>query len=97
MGFLSEMGAVTPENRKNKRRSKKSKLFINKKSSNIKQKKRTYKLNFIFLEKVSTHLLTVLTDGAIIPHVNGRKPKGAADGRKSESRAEAENLPRQSK
>ena len=85
------------ETGKVKRKSKKVKIVYEKKSSNIKQKIRTYKLNFIFSEKVSTHLLTVLTDGAIIPHVNGRKPKGAADGRKSESRAEAENLPRQSK
>ena len=91
------MGAVTPENRKNKRKSKKVKIVYERKIKQYQVKRRTYKLNFIFLEKASTHLLTVLTDDAIIPHVNGRKPKGAADGRKSESRAEAENLPRQSK
>ena len=91
------MGAVTPENRKNKRKSKKVKIVYERKIKQYQVKIRTYKLNFIFLEKASTHLLTVLTDDAIIPRVSGRRPKGAADGRKSESRAEAENLPRQSK
>ena len=80
-----------------KRKSKKVKIVYEQKIKQYQVKIRTCKLNFIFSEKVSTHILTVLTDGAIIPHVNGRKPKGAADGRKSESRAEAENLPRQSK
>ena len=53
-----------------KRKSKKVKIVYEQKIKQYQVKKRTYKLNFIFSEKVSTRLLTVLTDGAIIPHVN---------------------------